>query len=93
MKLPDWPDARGWIGIGIYTMCTQLLWMMALYPELRQDEFFKTISTLVIGTGFINGVVSWAYSATQGGGEAAKSSARIAEQAASAALPTPKEKP
>lgn len=86
-QMPHWPDARGWIGLGIYAMSIQLLWMFALYPELRQDEFFKTIGTLVIGTGFVNGVVSWAYSATKTGGEAAESSARIAEQAATAALP------
>lgn len=84
--IPHWPDARGWIGISVFVMSIMLLWMMK-DPALREDEFFQTIATLVIGTGFIGGVVSWAYAATKGGGEAAESSARIAEKTAAALLP------
>lgn len=85
MTGPGWPDARGWIGIGVFSMSVMLLWMMK-DPALREDEFFQTIATLVIGTGFVGGLVSWAYAATKGGGEMAESSARIAEQAATAAV-------
>lgn len=79
-----WPDARGWIGIGVYSLTVMVLWMLAAFPELRQDEFFKTIATLIIGTGFVNGVVSWAYSATKGGGELAEKNAAIVERKAEA---------
>lgn len=85
MTGPGWPDARGWVGISVVGMSVMLLWMMT-DPQIREDEFFQTIATLVIGTGFVGGVVSWAYAATKGGGEAAESSARIAERAAAAAL-------
>lgn len=81
MTGPGWPDARGWIGIGVFCMSVMLLWMMK-DPALREDEFFQTIATLVIGTGFVGGLVSWAYAATKGGGEQAESTARIAERAA-----------
>lgn len=73
-------DARGWVGIGVYLMAIMDLWMIVLFPELRADEFFKAVSMLIIGTGFINGVVSWAYSATKAGGELADRNADLVER-------------
>ena len=90
MSGPGWPDARGWVGISVVAISIMLLWMMK-DPALREDEFFQTIATLVIGTGFVGGVVSWAYAATKGGGEAAESSARIAEAAAGVTPPAPQD--
>lgn len=75
-------DARGWVGIGVYVMAVMVIWMMAVFPELRADEFFKTIATLIIGTAFVNGVVSWAYSATKAGGELADRNASLVERQA-----------
>ena len=93
----DRPDARGWIGIGCYVLVLILLAMMWADKTLLRDDFFKVIATAIILTAWNNGPVGWAYQATKGGGEAAESSARIAEQAAAAALPPtpdiqPKEK-
>lgn len=79
---PDWPSERAWIGIGIFALTVMLLWMVKEDPSLRNDEFFKAIATLVIGTGFVNGVVSWAYSATQGGTELAHRNATLVEKQA-----------
>lgn len=77
---PWWiPDARGVIGIGIYLLVLMVFALMALNAELRQDEFFKTVSTLIVGA-FIKDVVAWAYSATKGGGELAERNAAIVEQ-------------
>lgn len=84
-----WPNARDWIGLGTFGMSVMVLWMMASDPVLREDEFFQTIATAIIMTGFLGGPVSWAYAATKGGGEAAESSARIAEEAARAAVSAP----
>lgn len=80
-------DARGWVGIGVYLMAVMVMWMLAAFPELRQDEFFKTIATLIIGTAFVNGVVSWAYAATKGGGELADQNAAIVRRQAEANPP------
>lgn len=82
-----WPDSRGWIGIGIYLLTIMVLGMMWADASLRNDDFFKTIATLIIGTGFVNGVVSWAYSATQGGGELANSNADLVKNVAAASFP------
>jgi len=77
-----WPDSRGWIGLGGFTLTVMVLWMLAAFPELRADEFFKTIATAIIVTGFINGPLSWAYGATKGGGELADKNAGIVERQA-----------
>lgn len=93
-RWPNWPNERGWIGIGTFALTIMILWMIKEDPTLRDDEFFKTIATLVIGTGFISGPVAWAYSATKGGSEAAESNARIAESATGvpeATKPAPKD--
>lgn len=75
-------DARGWIGVGCYILVLILLGMMWADKDLLKDDFFKVIATAIILTGWNNGPVGWAYQATKGGGEAAESSARIAEAAA-----------
>jgi energy-coupling factor transporter transmembrane protein EcfT len=73
----DWhfPDARGWVGVSVYALAIYLITLMAFVPGLRGDEFFKTITTLVVGTAFVNGVVSWAFGATKNGGELAQKQA------------------
>ncbi len=86
IKIVKPQDARGWIGLGVFLLVLILLGMMWSDKGLLKDDFFKTIATLIIGTGFINGPVGWAYQATKSGGEAAESSQRIAEKAATAAV-------
>jgi hypothetical protein len=80
-----WPDARGWVGIGLFFLTCMVLWMLVAFPDLRRDEYFKTLATAIVLTGFINGVVSWAYSATKTGGELAQANADlVAKQAGNA---------
>lgn len=85
---PWWaPDARGWIGIGVFALSVMLLAMMYNSAAFRNDEFVQTIATLVIGTAFVGGVVAWAYAATKGGGELAERNAGILEKQADAFPP------
>ena len=85
---PWWaPDARGWIGIGVFALSVMLLAMMYNSSSFRNDEFIQTIATLVIGTAFVDGVVAWAYAATKGGGELAERNAGILEKQADASPP------
>lgn len=79
-----WPDARGWIGIGVFALSVMLLWMMK-DPELRGDEFFQTIATVIIANGLM-AVISWAYAATKGGGELAEKNAAIVAESATATV-------
>jgi hypothetical protein len=77
---PSWPNSRDWIAIGTFVLTVMLLWMMKGDPELMKNDFFKTIATLIIGTGFVNGPVAWAFSTTKSGTEAAESNAKVAQQ-------------
>lgn len=89
---PWWaPDARGWIGIGVFALSVMLLTMMYNSSAFRNDEFVQTIATLVIGTAFVGGVVAWAYAATKGGGELAERNAGIVEKQAIASPPISEE--
>ncbi|WP_375272033.1 hypothetical protein [Sphingomonas sp.] len=91
MTGPGWPDARGWVGVGSFVLTVVVLGMLAFVPELRKDEFFKTIATLIIGTGFVNGVVNWAYGATKGGGDLADNNAAIIRKQAENSPPIEKD--
>lgn len=79
-----WPDARGWIGIGVFALSVMLLWMMK-DRQLREDEFFQTIATVIIANGLM-AVISWAYAATKGGGELAEKNAAIVHENATAGV-------
>jgi uncharacterized membrane protein YqjE len=72
-------DARGWIGIGVYLLTVAVLVIFAFVPDLRQDDFFQTIATLIVGA-YIKDVVGWAYSATKSGSELAQTNSRIIEK-------------
>lgn len=80
---PRWPDARGWIGFGIFALTVMLLWMMK-DDELRADEFFQTIATVIVANGLM-AVVAWAYSTTMNSGNLAAKNADIVEKAATVA--------
>jgi len=80
-------DARGWIGLGCFILAVFVLTLAASDKTLLDNNAFLVLATAIIITGWVNGPVGWAYQATKSGGEAAESSARIAEAAAQAALP------
>jgi hypothetical protein len=79
-------DARGWIALGCYSLVLVVLGMIAASPSILDQDAFLILATAIIITGWVQGPVGWAYQATKGGGEAAESSARIAEKAAEAAV-------
>lgn len=71
----DWSDARLWVGLGIYALALLVIGLYVSIDVLREDEFFKTIATLIVGTAFVNSVVQWAFGATKNGGEIAQKNA------------------
>lgn len=50
---PGWPATRGWYALGLFVQTGLILWMIATVPGLRQDEFFKSIATAIVVTGWI----------------------------------------
>lgn len=77
---PEWPNARDWVGIASLLLTIGLLVMMWVDHDLLKDDFFKTIATLIIGTGWINSVVSWAYGSTKSGSEIAERNSLTVEK-------------
>ena len=78
----QWPDARGFIGVGCFVLVLIVLGMIAIDKSLLDNNAFLVLATAIVITGWANGPVGWAYQATKGGGEQAESSARIAERVA-----------
>lgn len=81
-------DARAWIGLGCWVLVLAVLAMIVVQPALLENDAFLILATAIVITGWVQGPVGWAYQATKGGGEAAESTARIAEEAATAAIKT-----
>ena len=67
--MPGWPDGRGLVGIATFSLTVGVMVMYRNDPTLRDDDFFKTIATAIVITGFINAIVGWAF------GDTAKSAA------------------
>lgn len=78
-----WPDARGWIGLGSFSLTVLVLVMVWTDAGIRGDEFFKVLATLIVG-GFVKDVLGWAYQATKSGGELADKNAAIVQEQATA---------
>lgn len=59
-KLPGWPDRGGWYAIALFVQTIMIFNMIAFFPELRQDEFFKNLATAIVITGWIGFAVGQA---------------------------------
>lgn len=84
MTAPGWPDARGWIGIGSYSLVVLVIVLVCADRSLLNNDFFKVIATAIILTGWNGGPLSWAYAATKSGGEMADRNQALVEQQAKA---------
>ena len=87
MKGPGWPDARGWIGLGAYSLVVLIIVLVWVDRTLLHNDFFKVIATAIILTGWNGGPLSWAYAATKSGGELAERNAAQLEKQAESGAP------
>lgn len=55
MNDPWWskiiPDIRAWATFGMFVMVFYMLHLLATHPELADNELFKTVATLLVGSG------------------------------------------
>ena len=51
MKGPGWPDVRGWATIGMFALVFYVVTLIAFVPSVSDSELFKTIATLLLGSG------------------------------------------
>ena len=45
------PDVRGWATLGMFALVAYVLTLIAFVPSLQDNELFKTVATLLLGTG------------------------------------------
>lgn len=55
---PGWPDQRGWYALALFVQTCVILAMLALWPALGADEFFKAIATAIVVTGWVGFAVA-----------------------------------
>ncbi len=53
MRGPGWPSERGWYAIALFVQTAAILALIAWQRDLRSDEFFKSIATAIVVTGWI----------------------------------------
>lgn len=55
---PGWPDQRGWYALALFVQTCAILGMLAFLPQLTRDEFFKSIATAIVVTGWVGFAVA-----------------------------------
>jgi hypothetical protein len=73
-------DARGWIGLGCWTLTVLILGMILFERSLLDSDAFLILATAIVITGWVQGPVSWAYAATKQGGELAEQNSVMLQQ-------------
>lgn len=55
---PGWPSQRGWYALALCLQTTAILIMLCQWPHLSKDEFFKTLATAIVVTGWVGFAVA-----------------------------------
>lgn len=55
---PGWPDQRGWYAVALFVQTCAILALLALAPQLSTNEFFKSIATAIVVTGWVGFAVA-----------------------------------
>jgi hypothetical protein len=65
-------DFRHWVALGLFVQSSSLFYAIARQPSLADNQGFMVLATAVVVTGWIGGVVAFAFAA---GIEAVRSAA------------------
>lgn len=60
-----WPTERGWVTVGTFALTGSMLKMAEVHDGLWEVELFKTLLTLVIGTGIVSMILAFHFSANK----------------------------
>jgi len=55
---PGWPSQRGWYAAALCVQTCAILLMVAELPGLAENEFFKTLATAIVITGWVGFAVA-----------------------------------
>lgn len=87
-KGPGWPDSRGWMAVGMYLMSGWVLWLAKPAPGVEPSEFFKTLASAIVVTGFLNGVLGFLYTSSKATAEAREQAGKALDIAHNATRPS-----
>lgn len=59
------PDARGMIVVGLFALVFFIFGLIAWVPSLNDNELFKTLATLIVGTGFVSGAITFYFGSSK----------------------------
>jgi hypothetical protein len=60
-----WPSERAWVTMATFGLAASMLKMAEVEPSLWDVELFKTLLTLVIGSGFVNMILAFHFTANK----------------------------
>ncbi len=78
------PDIRGWSTIGMFAMVFYVIHLMAIHPELAENELFKTVATLLLGSGAFGLVCAFLWGGSKASNAAADTVNVMAQRVAPA---------
>lgn len=101
IKIPDerpwWadhiPDIRGMATAAMFGIVFYMLWLIASYPQLGTNELFKTVATLLIGSGAFGLVCAFLWGGSKASVAAADTVNAMATSAASPQVTAPSSGP
>lgn len=62
---PGWPNERGWVTLGIFTLAGSMLKMAEVHPGLWDIELFKVLIQAVIISAVINMITAFWFAANK----------------------------
>lgn len=83
------PDIRAWATLGMFALIFYLLHLIAVHQELRENELFKTVATLLVGSGAFGLACSFLWGGSKTTSAASETVNAMARASAAPALPAP----
>lgn len=59
------PDSRGMLTTGLLALVFYIMSLVAFVPSLGDNELFKTLATLLVGTAFVGGVIAFYFGSSK----------------------------
>lgn len=80
------PDIRAWATAGMFGLIFYLLFLISTHKELASNELFKTVATLLVGSGAFGLVCSFLWGGSK---TTAAASETVNAMARASTVPTP----
>lgn len=75
------PDIRAWATVGMFAIVFYLLHLISTNPALKENELFKTVATLLVGSGAFGLVCAFLWGGSKASAAAADTVNEVAKKA------------